>query len=248
MGLHRSTATSAGREPLGKLLPEATCGISPCQLPGDEIRNPLRQQELRCWLPGCRLVVGLSWHRGGWRLRATSVWGAQVGFCCFWHFLPHYVHTSESESGSSCGGNAEQREPRTELRSFEGWQRGAGCAVVGSGRVAELGGVGASGGCGATRELQGAIGKRIMKQISACSQRALLTHQVGIGENREVFGIQQLEMEIAAVLWGGRGSSSSEGRSRRLCGGAGSSSRLMRHKRRARRRAWKGGSACGRQG
>lgn len=90
--------------------------------------------------------------------------------------------------------------------------------------------------------------ERIMKQISACSQRALLKHQAGMGENREVFGIQQLEMEIAAVLWGGRGSSSSEGRSRRLCGGAGSSSRLMRHKRRARRRAWKGGSACGRQG
>lgn len=157
VGLHRSTATSAGREPLGKLLPEATCGISSCQLRGDEIRNPLRQQELRCWLPGCRLVVGLSWHRGGWGLRATSVWGDQVGFCCFWHFLPHYVHTSESESGSSCGGNAEQREPRTELRSFEGWQRGSGCAVVGSGWVAELGGVGASGGCGATGELRGAI-------------------------------------------------------------------------------------------
>lgn len=28
MGLHRSAATSAGREPLWKLLPEATCGIS----------------------------------------------------------------------------------------------------------------------------------------------------------------------------------------------------------------------------
>lgn len=44
--------------------------------------------------------------------------------------------------------------------------------------------------------------ERIMKQISACSQRALLKHQAGMGENREVFGIQQLEMEIAAVVWG----------------------------------------------
>lgn len=46
--------------------------------------------------------------------------------------------------------------------------------------------------------------ERIMKQISACSQRALLKHQAGMGENREVFGIQQLEMEIAAVVWGGQ--------------------------------------------